>query len=79
MSEQEIWDKVLNLSKEEVSNISYQTWLKDTMLHTLSDEEAIVLVNQPFVASWLSTNYTELIQTIIKTVTGKSVKHVRFF
>ncbi|RIM03141.1 chromosomal replication initiator protein DnaA [Staphylococcus chromogenes] len=78
MSEQEIWDKVLSLSKEEVSSISYQTWLKDTKLHTLSDEEAIVLVNQPFVASWLSTNYTELIQAIIKTVTGKSVNQVRF-
>nr|WP_233276538.1 DnaA N-terminal domain-containing protein [Staphylococcus pseudintermedius] len=43
MSEQEIWDNVLSLCKENVTTVSYDTWLKDTTLYALSRDEAIVI------------------------------------
>ncbi|URY17718.1 hypothetical protein K9F12_12940 [Staphylococcus pseudintermedius] len=48
MSEQEIWDNVLSLCKENVTTVSYDTWLKDTTLYALSRDEAIVIASTAF-------------------------------
>ncbi|ARJ50895.1 chromosomal replication initiator protein DnaA [Staphylococcus lutrae] len=78
MSEQEIWENVLNLCKENVTNVSYDTWLKDTTLYTLSDEEAVVIAAQPFIANWLKTNYTDLIKQFLEAVTGRQLARIKF-
>ncbi|MGS0652846.1 DnaA N-terminal domain-containing protein, partial [Staphylococcus arlettae] len=57
MSEQEIWEKVLTLAQEEISEVSYKTFLKDTKLYSLRNSEAIVITDNPFVADWLKTHY----------------------
>ena len=57
MSEQEIWEKVLTLAQEKVSSASYQTFLKDTKLFKLQNEQAIVVTDDDFVANWLKMNY----------------------
>ncbi|WP_309432475.1 DnaA N-terminal domain-containing protein, partial [Bacillus thuringiensis] len=44
MSEKEIWDKVLEIAQERISNTSYQTFIKDTQLYSLKNDEAIILV-----------------------------------
>jgi chromosomal replication initiator protein DnaA len=57
MSEKEIWDKVLEIAQERISNTSYQTFIKDTQLYSLKNDEAIILVSLPFNASWLNQRY----------------------
>ena len=78
MSEQEIWDNVLNLCKENVTNVSYDTWLKDTTLHALSNKEAVVIAAQPFIANWLTTNYTDLVKQFLEAVTGHDIENINF-
>ncbi|MCU5746457.1 chromosomal replication initiator protein DnaA [Staphylococcus sp. SQ8-PEA] len=65
MSEQEIWDKVLSLVKEEVSNVSFNTFFKPTRLESLKNDEAVILTESGFEAKWLNKHYFELIQTIL--------------
>lgn len=74
MSEKEIWDKVLEIAQERISNTSYQTFIKDTQLYSLKNEEAIILVSLPFNASWLNQRYSEIMQSIIYDVIGYEVK-----
>lgn len=74
MSEKEIWDKVLEIAQERISNTSYQTFIKDTQLYSLKNGEAIILVSLPFNASWLNQRYSEIMQAIIYDVIGYEVK-----
>ena len=74
MSEKEIWDKVLEIAQERISNTSYQTFIKDTQLYSLKNDEAIILVSLPFNASWLNQRYSEIMQDIIYDVIGYEVK-----
>lgn len=74
MSEKEIWDKVLEIAQERISNTSYQTFIKDTQLYSLKNDEAIILVSLPFNASWLNQRYSEIMQAIIYDVIGFEVK-----
>ncbi len=74
MSEKEIWDKVLEIAQERISNTSYQTFIKDTQLYSLKNDEAFILVSLPFNASWLNQRYSEIMQAIIYDVIGYEVK-----
>lgn len=78
MSEQEIWENVLKLCQEGITKVSYDTWLKDTTLHALSSDEAIVITPQLFVSQWLASNYTDLIRDFLKRVTNKHIENIRF-
>ncbi|REH85477.1 chromosomal replication initiator protein DnaA [Staphylococcus felis] len=78
MSEQEIWENVLKLCQEGITKVSYDTWLKDTTLHALSNDEAIVITPQLFVSQWLASNYTDLIRDFLKRVTNKHIENIRF-
>ncbi|MDG0825871.1 chromosomal replication initiator protein DnaA [Staphylococcus equorum] len=76
MSEKEIWEKVLTLAQEKVSYPSYQTFLKDTKLYSLQNDEAIVVIDDPFVANWLKTHYVEIIQTALYEAIGHEIMPV---
>ncbi|MBI5974969.1 chromosomal replication initiator protein DnaA [Staphylococcus canis] len=78
MSEQEIWEHVLKLCQEQITKVSYDTWLKDTKLHALKQDEAIVIASQSFVAQWLSSNYTDLIRDFLEAVTNQRIETINF-
>lgn len=73
MSEKEIWEKVLDLAKERISKISFDTFVKDTQLYSLQNDKAIVLVSESFNANWLNQKYSEIMQSIIYEVIGYEV------
>lgn len=74
MSEKEIWEKVLDLAKERISKISFDTFVKDTQLYSLQNDKAIVLVSESFNANWLNQKYSEIMQSIIYEVIGYEVE-----
>ncbi|EHJ09129.1 chromosomal replication initiator protein DnaA [Staphylococcus simiae] len=74
MSEKEIWEKVLEIAQDRLSAMSYSTFLKDTELYSIKDNEAIVLSSMPFNANWLNQQYAEIIQAILFDVIGYDVK-----
>ncbi|MEX6290561.1 chromosomal replication initiator protein DnaA [Staphylococcus saprophyticus] len=76
MSEQEIWEKVLTLAQEKVSSASYQTFLKDTKLFKLQNEQAIVVTDDDFVANWLKMNYAEIIKAALYEAIGHEIAPV---
>ena len=76
MSEQEIWENVLTLAQEKVSYPSYQTFLKDTKLYSLQNDEAIVVIDDPFVANWLKTHYVEIVQSALYEAIGHEITPV---
>lgn len=76
MSEQEIWEKVLTLAQEKVSSASYQTFLKDTKLFKLQNEQAIVVTDDDFVANWLKMNYAEIIKAALYEAIGHEIATV---
>ncbi|WP_436855492.1 chromosomal replication initiator protein DnaA [Staphylococcus caeli] len=76
MSEQEIWEKVLILAQEKVSSASYQTFLKDTKLHQLQSNQAVVVTDDDFVANWLKMNYAEIIKAALYEAIGHEITPV---
>ncbi len=74
MTEKEIWDNVLEIAQERISHTSYHTFIKDTQLYSLKNDEAIILVSLPFNASWLNQRYSKIMQAIIYDVIGYEVK-----
>ncbi|MCC3673850.1 chromosomal replication initiator protein DnaA [Staphylococcus epidermidis] len=67
-------EKIFRIAQERISNTSYQTFIKDTQLYSLKNDEAIILVSLPFNASWLNQRYSEIMQAIIYDVIGYEVK-----
>ena len=61
MSEQKKKKKVLTLAQEKVSSASYQTFLKDTKLFKLQNEQAIVVTDDDFVANGLTQKLLKLL------------------
>ena len=76
MTEQEIWDSVLKLFHEAVTESSFNTWFKDTKIHSLSDDEIILVANNPFTANWLTQNYKNKIIEYVGAVSGKNITTV---
>jgi len=64
-----IWNKFLSFVKKRVSSLGYDTWFKETKLHSLG-EEAIIIVPTPAHQKHLKESYGELIEEILNSVTG---------
>ena len=64
-----IWNKFLSFVKKRVSSLGYDTWFKETKLHSLG-EEAIIIVPTPTHQKHLKESYGELIEEILNSVTG---------
>ena len=50
--------KFLELAQERISHTSYHTFIKDTQLYSLKNDEAIILTSLSFNANWLNQKYT---------------------
>ena len=64
-----IWNKFLSIIKKRVSSLGYDTWFKETKLHSLS-EEAVIIVPTPAHQKHLKESYGELIEEILNSITG---------
>lgn len=72
MSKEEIWDKVLELAKNELTPISYSTWFEPpkTELIDIQENTAIILVESNFVQDFLKKQYTDIIADLIEKAIG---------
>lgn len=67
-----IWNSFLEKIKNEVSNMSYDTWFAETKLIELRDNTATVLVPYPSQKKMLVENYKDIIEEIFTEVTGSN-------
>ncbi|MBR2997503.1 MAG: chromosomal replication initiator protein DnaA [Bacilli bacterium] len=64
-----VWEKFLSYIKKRVSSIGYETWFKETKLHSLG-EDAVIVVSTIAHKKHLSESYGELISEILNEITG---------
>lgn len=70
MNEKIIWSNVLELITNEVTSLSFETWFKDTELHEIKENKAIILVPMAIHKKHLTDKYIDLIKDTLKNVAG---------
>ncbi|AYU54093.1 chromosomal replication initiator protein DnaA [Staphylococcus debuckii] len=72
MSKKEIWDKVLELAKSELTPISYNTWFDPpkTELIDIQENTALILVESNFVQDFLKKQYTDIVADLFEKAIG---------
>lgn len=71
MKTEEIWQKILNYFSSKLTNISFNTWFKDTKLISIDNNEFKIYITSEFKKNFIETKYSDLIDEGIKEVTGK--------
>jgi len=71
MNEKIIWSNVLELITNEVTSLSFETWFKDTELHEIKENKAIILVPMAIHKKHLTDKYIDLIKDTLKNVAGE--------
>lgn len=72
----EIWERVLNVVRQEVSEISFNTWIKPLQASGMNDQILVLVAPNEFQKSH-AENYKSLIQNSIQQLVGSS-PDVRF-
>ncbi|KAB3532222.1 chromosomal replication initiator protein DnaA [Alkaliphilus serpentinus] len=67
----EIWDKTLNVIKAELTEVSFNTWIKTIEPISLEDNQFILGVPNDFTRGILITRYLTLLSNALKQVTNK--------
>lgn len=68
----DIWNKALNIIKSELTEVSFNTWLKCTEPLLIDGDTIILSVPNDFTKGILEARYQNLISNAIKLVTSKS-------
>src|SRR5690625_2635392 len=63
--------------KEKISKPSYDTWLSQTKVKNVIDQELTILVPNDFIKNWLDKRYTGVINTLLYEMTGEEM-NVKF-
>ncbi len=71
MSIQEIWDKTLQIIRTELTEVSFNTWLKTLEPVGIRNQTFILEVPNKFNKEILETRYLGLIANSVKQVTSK--------
>ena len=69
-----VLDKVKNLLKEEVTNITFTTWIQPLEFHSAENNTITLITNNQFGQARLSTSYYDLFVNAFKEVTNKIYK-----
>lgn len=65
-----LWNNFLEKIKERISPLSYDTWFKDTRLHRIDKNMAIIIVPMNLHKKHLEENYIDEIEDIFNSMTG---------
>ena len=66
-----IWEKTLEKIKDQITNPSFNTWFSETKAVLTTEENQLILqVPNNFIQEWIESQYTDLIEEILKDLTG---------
>jgi len=71
-----LWRNFLEKIKEQISSLSYETWFKDTKLHSLEDGTATIVVPMNLHKKHLMENYKDDIEEVFNSLTGTNFNFV---
>ena len=75
MSGREIWNSFLENIKNEITNVSFDTWFNedDTKFYSFKDDVLTITVNQPFIKKHIEEHYLDIMGEAISKVTSSNV------
>lgn len=74
MDTEKLWNAFLEIIKNRISKISFDTWFFNTKLYQLNNNKAIVIVQMHIQKKNLKENYNDLIEEIFTEVSGSNFK-----
>ena len=76
MNTEALWNNFLEKIKERISPLSYDTWFKDTKLHSIDNSTAVVVVPMILHKKHLEENYLDDIEEVFNSITGTNFTFV---
>ena len=70
----ELLTKAKDLLKDEMTNISYETWIKSLEIRDFTDDKIILVASSPFQKDAVETRYYDLVANTFKFITNKDCK-----
>ena len=68
------WQKTLDILKTELSEPSFNTWLKKTKAVTKYNNTFVIAVPNGFAKDWLESRYANLIKNTLQLVTSEELE-----
>ncbi len=65
-----IWSKLLDILKEQLTSLSYNTWFKETELYKLNNGKAYIIVPMIVHKKHISDNFSEILSSILFDITN---------
>ena len=65
-----IWSKLLDILKEKLTSLSYNTWFKETELYKLGNNKAYIIVPMTVHKKHITDNFSEMISSILYDLTN---------
>lgn len=72
MDKDTLWKKFLDNISTKISNISVNTWFKDTKIYEINDDNITLIANHEAIKKHLKDSYYDIIDEIFIELTGKS-------
>lgn len=66
-----IWDMCLPILEQEISAVSFNTWIKPLQPHSMDINSILLSTDADIVKSMVTNRYIDLIKNVVKEVTGK--------
>ena len=70
----ELLTKAKDLLKNEMTNISYETWIKSLEIKDYTDDKITLIASSPFQKDAVETRYYDLIVNTFKFITNRDCK-----
>ena len=75
MNDKELWNIFLDNIKNEITNVSFDTWFneEDTKFYSFNDNVMTITVNQEFIRKHINEHYLDIMTDAINKVTNSNV------
>ncbi len=70
----EIWEKTLDILGSELSEATFDAWIKSTYLVSAKDKKMIVCVPNEFAKDWLESRYYNLIKNTLQLIVNQEIE-----
>lgn len=71
-----LWNKTIKVIEDELSEVSFNTWIKPIQPYSIEDNKINLVVKNNFTKGILDSRYSKLIKSAIKLITDKDYEIV---
>ena len=70
---EDLWNEVLIKLEAQLSGPTFETWIKPTKIQALSEQQLVLLTDNPFARNWLQKHYLSQITQVATEVLGRNI------